>query len=232
MGGHYLSAGGTPQQGITRADTAYFAYCVITVGGPRRGAQMAARDTSQYAPPQLRICITGAECTGKTTLAEALGSTLEVPVTHEHVREYFAEKARRGDASVFARDIVHAVELQQQAEASAPSDAPIIVLDTDLFTISVWQQYYLGDRYKDLEALVAEEQRRDDRTDLYVLTAPDIPFEHDGVRTSQNLRDRMHHLFKAELERTGRRYVEVRGTVPERIEQVLSALRKIDMSLA
>lgn len=179
---------------------------------------------SPRGPHQLRICVTGAECTGKTTLAEALGEVLGVPVVHEHVREYFTEKARRGDVNVFASDVVNAVELQLQAEETAPTDAPIVVLDTDLFTIAVWQKRYLGDHYADLEALVAEAYRREGRADLHVLASPDIPFEHDGVRTSQGMRDEMHERFRAELERTERRYIEVSGSVSARLEQVLSAL--------
>lgn len=179
--------------------------------------------------PQLRICVTGAECTGKTTLARALAETLGVPLVPELVRDYFTDKARTGDATVFASDIIHAVELQRDAEQSAPADAPVVVLDTDLFTIAVWQRLYLGDRFKELEEMVERERLRTDRTDFYVLASPDIPFEHDGVRGAQAARDQMHPVFKAELERTGRRYVTVTGSVEQRLEQVLAALQEIHM---
>src|SRR5512139_2533031 len=101
----------------------------------------------------LRVCVTGAECTGKTTLAEALGRTFSAPVVHESVREYFAEKARRGDPSVYAADIVRIVDIQIATEGQAPTDVPLVVFDTDVFTIEIWQTRYFGDRFVDLHKL-------------------------------------------------------------------------------
>ncbi|HSK48069.1 MAG TPA: ATP-binding protein, partial [Coriobacteriia bacterium] len=164
-------------------------------------------------PRPLRVCVTGAECTGKTTLAEALGARLSVPVIHETVRDYFAEKARRGDASVYASDILHVVATQAETEDRAPLGSPLLVLDTDVFTIAVWAQRYLTHRPTEIFELAARRQRGSSCIDLYLLTAPDLPFEHDGVRGSHESRDQMHEVFAEELAHSGRRYVEVYGDV-------------------
>lgn len=163
-----------------------------------------------------RICITGAECTGKTTLARVLGERLGAPVVFEGVRDYFEHKALRGDPSVFAGDIVQVTKMQMETEDSAPREVPVVLYDTDLFTIWVWHERYIGRQFQDLTELVAQRQAGEQRMDLYVLTAPDIPFEHDLVRGSGADREHMHGEFLRQLVATDRRFVEVRGTVAER----------------
>jgi nicotinamide riboside kinase len=173
----------------------------------------------------MRICVTGAECTGKTSLALALGERLDAAVVREAVDDYFMAKAETGDVNVFAADIVRAVEIQTATEASAPQDRPIIIFDTDLFTIGVWCQRYLGRPFRDLDDAVRRRQDSDDRIDLFVLTAPDIPFEHNAIRGSAEERDVMHAVFQRALAASGYRYIEVYGTTAERCAQVVSALQ-------
>ena len=178
----------------------------------------------------MRICVTGAECTGKTTLALALGEKLDAAVVLEAVDDYFASKAATGDVNVFAADIVRAVEIQQQTEASAPTDHPLVVFDTDLFTIAVWCERYLGRRFRELDETVKQRQESDRRMDLFVLASPDIPFEHSAIRGSEEEREVMHRVFARALAESGYAYVEVYGSVGERCAQVMSALELLSAS--
>jgi len=176
----------------------------------------------------LRVCVTGAECTGKTTLANTLGSYLSVPVVHESVREYFAEKAAQGDATVYAADLVHAVEIQAHTEDTAPQDVPLLILDTDVYTVAIWQQRYFEHRYHELEQL-AEQRQREPATciDLYLLCGPNIPFEHDSVRGSDEERLRMHEVFVEAFENGERRFIQVEGSVDERCTRAVDEIEKI-----
>lgn len=184
-------------------------------------------DSPSVSPRPLRICVTGAECTGKTTLAEELGHRLGAPVMHESVRAYFAEKAKAGDASVYAGDIVRIVDMQVRTEERAPHDAPLVILDTDVFTIAIWHERWLGRRYEELDRLAERRQASpDSHVDLYVLAGADIPFVYDGVRGSEEERAEMQPLFRQRLRDTGRDFVEVSGSVAERCEQVLSELHR------
>jgi hypothetical protein len=54
-----------------------------------------------------------------------------------------------------------------------------------------------------------------------VLTADDIPFVQDGYRDGEHIRSWMTQRFR---ERLRQPWIEVRGTVDERVEAVLTAL--------
>ena len=148
----------------------------------------------------------------------------------EAVDDYFASKAATGDVNVFAADIVRAVEIQQQTEASAPTDHPLVVFDTDLFTIAVWCERYFGRRFRELDERVRQRQESDRRMDLFVLASPDIPFEHNAMRGSEEEREVMHGVFARALAESGDAYVEVYGSVGERCAQVMSALELLSAS--
>ena len=57
---------------------------------------------------------------------------------------------------------------------------------------------------------------------LSVLTSDDIPFVQDGLRDGEHLRGWMTQRFRDRLQGP---WIEVRGSVEERVESVLSALR-------
>ncbi len=55
-----------------------------------------------------------------------------------------------------------------------------------------------------------------------MLTSDDIPFVQDGLRDGEHLRAWMTQRFRERLQPP---WIEVRGSVAERVEQVLSAVR-------
>ena len=72
-------------------------------------------------------------------------------------------------------------------------------------------------------AMIARRQLRDeDRAARAVLTSDDIPFVQDGLRDGEHLRGWMTQRFR---ERLRPPWMEVRGTVEERVEAVVSAVR-------
>jgi nicotinamide riboside kinase len=182
---------------------------------------------SKQARP-LRVCVTGAECTGKSALAAALGQALHAPVVHEASRDYFERKASAGDPSVYASDLVHVVDQQIEAEAAAPSDVPIVILDTDVLTIAIWQTRYFGDRNTELYKLARDRQSDDaTRVGLYLLCGPDIDFVHDCVRGSSEERLHMHEVFCERLVAEDQPFVEIAGTLEERLRLGIEAVRRL-----
>lgn len=182
---------------------------------------------TEELPRPLRVCVTGAECTGKTTLARALGEHFDAPVIYETVRDYFGEKMRLGDATVFAGDIVRVIDIQLRTEARAPEDVPLVVYDTDLFTIAVWHERVLGHRIPELDELVADRFKGSHAMDLYILTSPDIAFEYDGVRGSETNRDEMHQVFMRSLAAAGRHFISVSGTLDERCRTACAEIERL-----
>jgi nicotinamide riboside kinase len=59
---------------------------------------------------------------------------------------------------------------------------------------------------------------------LYLLTAPDIPFEQDGIRDGEMLRDWMHERFENELKKRGASYKVLSGPHNHRFEVATDAI--------
>ncbi|MDA0173938.1 AAA family ATPase [Solirubrobacter taibaiensis] len=162
-----------------------------------------------------RVVITGAESTGTTTLARALAERLDtnwVPEVGRAVTE-----ARGIDYEWTDADFAMIARRQQRDEdRAARISGPVLVCDTDALATCIWQERYLGRSTADVEAIAASR-----RYALTVLTADDIPFVQDGYRDGEHIRAWMTQRFR---ERLRQPWIEVRGTVEERVEAVLTAL--------
>ncbi|MFJ6796372.1 AAA family ATPase [Streptomyces sp. NPDC091268] len=186
-----------------------------------------------------RVVVLGAESTGTTTLSRALAEhyrrrggvwsgTGWVP---EYGRRYSEEKlaaARAADPAATWADITFATEefpviaRRQDAleEAAARLGSPVLFCDTDSFATGIWHERYLGGRNAEVEEGASRTRR-----DLYLLTDhTDVPFEDDGLRDGPHLRPWMTGRFREELERTGRRFLLVRGTREERLRAAVAAV--------
>ena len=154
-----------------------------------------------------RVVLTGGECTGKTTLARALAARWRTAWAAEAARE--VALARAGalgpeDVPVIARTHVRLADAAESAAVDA--GRPIVFLDQDLFSTSVYARHYYQDCPHWIERLAAER-----RGDLYLLCAPDLPWESDGVRDRPAAREEIHALFAAALSAAGARIAHVTG---------------------
>lgn len=138
----------------------------------------------------LLICVTGVECTGKTTLAEHLAHWLEAPLVSEAARAYL-----HGRTDYDRDDVLAIARAQLAAEQTALERAEtVVVADTDLTVIQVWWEEKYGDLDPWLvEALARRTPRR------YLLPQPDLPWEFDPLRESPHDRERLHERYRALL---------------------------------
>ena len=155
----------------------------------------------------LRVVLTGGECTGKTSLARALAARWRTAWAAEAARE--VANSRDGvlgaaDVPVIARTHVRLADAA--ARAAAEAGRPIVFLDQDLFSTAVYARHYYGDCPQWIERLADER-----RGDLYLLCAPDLPWETDGVRDRPGAREEIHALFAGALEEAGARVAHVAG---------------------
>ncbi|MGC4000486.1 MAG: AAA family ATPase [Anaeromyxobacter sp.] len=189
-----------------------------------------------------RLVVVGAESTGKTTFAEALcealrarggphGLTRWVPeygreltvelLARERARAQLAgrPRPRLEDLPWATPDFLRVAEEQSRREArEACRGGPVLVCDTDAFATGLWHERYVGARSPEVDGLAR-------RGDLYLLTDPaDVPFEDDGLRDGQHLRDWMTAAFVERLEATGRRWRWLRGGRAERVAAGLAAV--------
>lgn len=129
------------------------------------------------------LCVTGAECTGKTTLARALAEAFSAPLVGEMARVYL-----QGNSGYTCQDVLGIAQAQLEAEQQAlAAGAPVVIADTDLTVIQVWWEEKYGPLHPWLATAL---QNRSPRR--YLLTRPDIDWEPDPLRESPHDRERLH----------------------------------------
>lgn len=167
-----------------------------------------------------RLVLTGAECTGKTTMAAHLAARFGAPWSGEYARRYAEGLGRPlvlADVPLIGRG---QVDGEDEAIARATR---LVVHDTDLVSTVVYSRYYFGACPEGLEPLAAER-----RADLYLLHHPDVPWlPEPGVRGEDHDRDQLHGLFALKLDQLRADVVHVRGSWEERVTLAEAAVRRL-----
>ncbi|MFN7944973.1 MAG: AAA family ATPase [Blastocatellia bacterium] len=164
-----------------------------------------------------RICLVGAESTGKTTLAQLLAEHYETVQVAEYGREY-CEHRTAGNDDWQTEEFIHIAWTQCERENKAVREArKVLICDTDAFATSIWHRRYMGRRSPEVEAIAAAHRR----PDLYLLTDVNTPFVQDGTRDGEAIREWMHETFVNELNAQRRPFILLRGSLAERLQQAI-----------
>ncbi len=164
-----------------------------------------------------RIVLTGAESTGKSTLADKLARHYAEPCTGEYVREHVAGLDRplgpqdldpiaKGQIAEEDRGLVHARAL--------------VFHDTNLLSSIVYARHYFDESQPWVEEAFAARSYA-----LYLLCMPDIPWVPDaGQRESPQARAQLHRVFTETLERRRLPYVRIAGESSDRFRAAIAAI--------
>jgi NadR type nicotinamide-nucleotide adenylyltransferase len=191
-----------------------------------------------------RVVALGAESTGTTTLAADLAEhwqarggahrlTRWVP---EYGRDYSIEKfaQARAAAQLAGRtppaltelvwesaEFEHVARTQLAREdLAAAAGGPILICDTDAFATTVWHERYVGGTNEVVQAIADRRAHP-----LYLLTHhADVPYEQDGLRDGEHLREWMTARFIQRLDATGRRSLILRGSRAARLSNAVVAI--------
>ena len=177
------------------------------------------RDVTE--PPLLRVAVVGPESSGKTTLSEALARRFDTLFVPEASRTYYDIKGvvyEIGDILLIAR------EQKSREDALAPRARRLLILDTDLLTITIWSHVLYGACPKEAEEMAAAQ-----RVDLTVLLKPDLPWTFDPQRCHPELSQRQDFFARldAKLDDLGRRKAVVGGDRPERFASACTAVEAL-----
>ena len=169
------------------------------------------------------IALLGAESTGKTTLARALGAALNGPacrvrVVEEYLREFcdaHGRTPRRDEQAAIA------AEQTQRIEAAAATHE-VVVADTTALMIAVYSDQVFGD-----PGLYAAAQADHARCDLTLVTALDIAWQADGLqRDGPQVREPIDARLRASLAAAGLGYAVITGSGEARARAALAAVHR------
>lgn len=167
----------------------------------------------------LRVCVTGPECTGKTTLAAQIASRYDTVWVPEYAREYALAVAR----PLTAADVEPIGRGQVANEGRLIAGAKrMIVFDTDLISTIVYARYYYG-RVPEW----IEREARARKSDLYLLLDIDVPYVRDAARDPASDRVAHFELFQRALGEHGADVVLIRGGWEERREGAVGAIERL-----
>lgn len=171
-----------------------------------------------------RVCLVGAESTGKTTLAAALAEhygTLWVP---EYGAPY--HHVGRGDPhrEWTSEEFTHIARIRDWLEEFLAGYANrVLFCDTDTFVTAVFHEVYLGRRSTELE-----EEARESKYALYLLCDVDTPFHRDrwGLRREE-ARHAMHERHLDHLRSGSTPWLALEGTPEERLAAAIAAVDQL-----
>ncbi len=176
-----------------------------------------------------RICLIGAESTGKTTLAQALAAYYKTAWVPEYGRVYSESKlVKEGCYDWHSEEFVHIAQTQCEHEEKAARLAnKVLICDTDAFATSIWHHRYMGYYSPEVEAIAANHRI----PDLYLLTDINTPFVQDGTRDGELIRREMHETFISKLTGQGRPFHYISGSPQKRFNQAVEYIDKIIAAL-
>lgn len=168
-----------------------------------------------------RVCLLGAESTGKTTLAAALATAYRTVWNPEYGRVY-TEVGRDPEAPWTSAEFAHIARVHCWYEDFLAGVATrVLFTDTDAFTTAVFHEAYLGRPALGFEELVAR------RYDLYVVCGLDVPWARDGYREFEEARRRHHDVYLAHAVASGRPWILVEGPPDARLAAARAAVDRL-----
>ena len=166
----------------------------------------------------IKICVTGPESSGKTTIASQLAKHFDCQLVLEFAREYLEKNGAEYDQS----DLLAIAQGQLKAENDA--QGRIVICDTSLEVIQIWSEW----KYGSCDAWI-ETQVENSAFDLYLLCTPDIPWEEDPLRENPTDRNDLFTKYSELLYELNKPVLIVSGSAQERAISAISKINELNI---
>lgn len=173
-----------------------------------------------------KVLILGAECTGKSTLTQDLGTYFHAPIVNEFMRTYLAKKPR--DYACQWEDLLpiaigQIIGENQTISQAERQQSPYIFCDTGLFEIMVYSHWYF-------DACPSEIKQHANhyRYDLVLLTDNiGVEWVADGMRDLPHGHNKMRQNFVNFLNAFDMGFIAISGNRQQRVQTVVDLLKRI-----
>ncbi len=148
----------------------------------------------------MKVAIIGPESTGKTTLAQQLAQQFKGTYVPEYAREYIERKHTRevtyDELCDIAKYQIEQLDSIVNQSSNRQSSNRQYFFDTELIVTKVWFDYAFGRVPEWLNEAILRYPM-----DLYLLTAPDIPWQPDPARYngSDAMRQELFDRYESEI---------------------------------
>ena len=167
----------------------------------------------------MKVVITGAESSGKTTLFESLEKCYKTKGAKEYARDFLFKT----NGLYSQTDLVAIANGQISYElAVSKQQSSLVLCDTDLLTIKIWSEYKYGSSDSKILNLLKKYP-----ADLYLLMSPDIPWQEDPLRENPTNRIDLLEIYKKELDFLGIPYFLIAGSIEDRLAKSISLIDKL-----
>ena len=167
----------------------------------------------------LRIVLTGAESSGKSSLTRHLGEVFKLPYALEYARIYLEENGPEYNLEQLKEMSRRHLNYQQE---EVPISVPCGIFDTDLINYKIWAEEVFGCCPEEISRKIEQESSH-----VYLLCKPDLPWEADPLRENP---DNLYFLYQRHLDeiiRLNRPYEVIEGLGQKRQANAEAALSRL-----
>jgi nicotinamide riboside kinase len=172
----------------------------------------------------LLVCLIGAECTGKTTLARALAQHFSGFSVPEYLRSFCDQQGRPPNADEQA--LVMRAQFEQEAQIvvqARQAGCGYVFCDTAPLLTAIYSDFYFADTslYEAAHALYG-------RYALTLVLTPDVVWVPDGLQRDGNpARVAVQTMVQHVLQSRRYPYVEVSGAGDRRLQSAILAVETL-----
>ena len=170
------------------------------------------------------ICLIGAECTGKTTLAQALAQQMGGLWVPEYLRHFTQAHGRTPQRAEQLQILQEQLRLETEAlELARQQGYPVVFCDTAPLLTAVYSDCVFGDA-----SLYPQARSQHARYALTLFLQPDLPWQADGLqRDGVQARAAVHQAIERVLDAGGDEawpVVRIAGTAAQRLALASNAV--------